>query len=426
MTSTSTKSFTYDANGNRLTMTTGGQTTTYSWDYEDRLTSVSGSGTTAANVYNGLDLRVDRTSLTGAASYYTCDGADPASPVLRDGPDVYTQGLCQTLTSTGATSWYVLDRLGSNTRTMNAAENVTDTQVFDGFGCIVNRTGTTTLPFGFDAKSGYQTDSDTGLMLLGHRFYDPSIGRFLSRDPIHAGDNDYAYCENNPITAVDPSGEHLGEPIAPPFAGLKNEGMTDEAKEDNDETAFENAKEGDQKDPGLEEDMASNNALGINDTGTDQAVGSAAGAVNSTAAAKPGANDIIKKADDLVANPNEYAKIEKIDKTDCGRFVSHVIRSTGIDPSFPIVGSGEIEKHITGKKSGWTYGKPGSGGPNPGDVLVVHSKGRNHVAIYIGKTVDKKGKANYTIDEASLGQHIPERKTYSAGYLSFFDYWARR
>ncbi len=127
--------------------------------------------------------------------------------MLRDGPDVYTEGLCQTLTSTGATSWYVLDRLGSNTFTMNAAENVTDTQVFDGFGCLVNRTGTTTLPFGFDAKSGYETDSDTGLMLLGHRFYDPSIGRFLSRDPNHAGDNDYAYCGNEPVNAVDPSGE---------------------------------------------------------------------------------------------------------------------------------------------------------------------------------------------------------------------------
>ncbi len=231
LTSTSTKSFTYDADGNRLTMTTGGQTTTYSWDYEDRLTGIS--GTSSANVYNGCDLRVGRTSTTGTPYYYTCDGADPASPVLRDGPDVYTQGLCQTLTSTGATSWYVLDRLGSNTRTMNAAESVTDAQVFDGFGCLVNRTGTTTLPFGFDGKSGYETDSDTGLMLLGHRFYDPSIGRFLSRDPIHDGDNDYAYCDNEPVNAVDPSGE--AESRGNPFRSLMNSFMgqsDDDGKKD--------------------------------------------------------------------------------------------------------------------------------------------------------------------------------------------------
>ena len=63
------------------------------------------------------------------------------------------------------------------------------------------------MPFGFVAKLGYQTDEDSGLMLLGHRFYDPSIGRFLCRDPIHAGANDYAYCDNNPVSAVDPSGE---------------------------------------------------------------------------------------------------------------------------------------------------------------------------------------------------------------------------
>ncbi len=27
-----------------------------------------------------------------------------------------------------------------------------------------------------------------GLMLLGHRYYDASIGRFISRDPAYAGD----------------------------------------------------------------------------------------------------------------------------------------------------------------------------------------------------------------------------------------------
>lgn len=30
---------------------------------------------------------------------------------------------------------------------------------------------------------GYQEDGDNGLKLLGHRYYDPSTGRFLSRAP---------------------------------------------------------------------------------------------------------------------------------------------------------------------------------------------------------------------------------------------------
>lgn len=53
---------------------------------------------------------------------------------------------------------------------------------------------------------GYQSDSDTGLQLLGHRYYDPSTGRFLTRDPIGDGRNWYVYCDNNPTSGVDPDG----------------------------------------------------------------------------------------------------------------------------------------------------------------------------------------------------------------------------
>jgi hypothetical protein len=44
------------------------------------------------------------------------------------------------------------------------------------------------------------------LQLLGHRWYDPLTGRFISKDPIGSGDNWYAYCDNNPLTAADPMG----------------------------------------------------------------------------------------------------------------------------------------------------------------------------------------------------------------------------
>ena len=56
----------------------------------------------------------------------------------------------------------------------------------------VSRTGTTATPFGFGARSEYQTDFDSGLMLLGHRYYDPSIGRFITKDPAKDGRNWYA------------------------------------------------------------------------------------------------------------------------------------------------------------------------------------------------------------------------------------------
>ncbi|HUU95179.1 MAG TPA: RHS repeat-associated core domain-containing protein [Phycisphaerae bacterium] len=46
------------------------------------------------------------------------------------------------------------------------------------------------------------------LQHVGHRWYDPSLGRFIQRDPIgiFGGLNGYAYCANNPLSWVDPSG----------------------------------------------------------------------------------------------------------------------------------------------------------------------------------------------------------------------------
>ncbi|GAB4465908.1 MAG: hypothetical protein OHK0029_36860 [Armatimonadaceae bacterium] len=41
---------------------------------------------------------------------------------------------------------------------------------------------------------------------LGHRYYDASTGRFISRDPIRDPYNGYKYCEGDPVNCVDPSG----------------------------------------------------------------------------------------------------------------------------------------------------------------------------------------------------------------------------
>ena len=59
----------------------------------------------------------------------------------------------------------------------------------------------------------YYYDTETGLYYLQTRYYDPEIGRFISPDSIDYLDpetvnglNLYAYCYNNPVTYVDPSG----------------------------------------------------------------------------------------------------------------------------------------------------------------------------------------------------------------------------
>ncbi len=65
--------------------------------------------------------------------------------------------------------------------------------------------------------TGYEYDGDTGLNYAGARYYEPTIGRFISQDPLVVktpekvlGDpqslNDYAYSRNNPLRFIDPTG----------------------------------------------------------------------------------------------------------------------------------------------------------------------------------------------------------------------------
>ena len=56
---------------------------------------------------------------------------------------------------------------------------------------------------------GQYYDNETGLHYNWHRYYDPSIGRYLRSDPIgfFGGDvNLFAYVLNNPVNAIDPDG----------------------------------------------------------------------------------------------------------------------------------------------------------------------------------------------------------------------------
>lgn len=60
---------------------------------------------------------------------------------------------------------------------------------------------------------GYYYDTETKLYYLQSRYYDPEVGRFISADQVEYttpeafdGLNIYAYCNNNPVMFVDPTG----------------------------------------------------------------------------------------------------------------------------------------------------------------------------------------------------------------------------
>ena len=205
LTSTSSKTYGYDLNGNCTSVKVGAANPTLlTYDIENRVTGITyPAGATNSFVYNGEDLRTKKTDSAGTKTYKTA-GSSPASPVLSDGAATYTPGLSERRGTTS--SFYHSDALGSTRGITGSTQAATDSTLYDGFGMTVSRTGTNPTPFGFVGASQYQTDSDSGLQLLGHRYYDPSIGRFLSVDPIQDGSNWYAYCDNNPLGETDAEG----------------------------------------------------------------------------------------------------------------------------------------------------------------------------------------------------------------------------
>ena len=71
------------------------------------------------------------------------------------------------------------------------------------FGAIRSEVGTSDNPRKFTGK---EYESDVKLYYFAARYYDPYIGRFISRDPVGDGLNWYVYVRNNPLKYIDPTG----------------------------------------------------------------------------------------------------------------------------------------------------------------------------------------------------------------------------
>ncbi len=197
------KSFTYDNANRRITQTVGSNTTSYGYDHAGRLTGITyPSASTDSFGYNGLDTRLSKTEGSTTTTYNRA-GSYVTDPVLSDSGARYTPGISE---RRGSTTTFSHPGLKNENTQTNTSKAVTATRTYDAFGQELASTGTWQSPFGYAGAMGYQSGDRSGLMLLGHRYYDPGTGKFITSDPIKSGDNWFNYCGNNPLSKADPLG----------------------------------------------------------------------------------------------------------------------------------------------------------------------------------------------------------------------------
>ena len=212
---------TYDYEGDRLVNYNGesvaynvlGNPTSYrgnaiEWQYGTRLTKF---GTTTF-AYDGAGRRVSKGNIS-----FTYDSNGRLLKQSNGLEFVYDNSGVIGVKYNNAQYFYRRDCQGNIIALIDSSGNVVVEYKYDAWGnheAIVADEDFVALaeinPFRY---RGYYYDSETDLYFLQTRYYDPVVGRFISRDTIEYADpeiicglNLYAYCGNNPVMNVDTMG----------------------------------------------------------------------------------------------------------------------------------------------------------------------------------------------------------------------------
>ena len=214
--------YTYNEVGQRTkTEPASGSATTYGYDQAGNLISVTRPKGTEAAIedtygYNGDGLRTSET-ISGTTTYLAWDLAEKLPLILNDGVNSYIYGPgglpVEQINNTTSTVLYLHHDQQGSTRLLTGSTGKTEaTFTYDAYGNLTGHTGTATTPLGYD---GQYTNSDTGLIYLRAREYDPTTAQFLSVDPkVEETNAVYEYAKDDPLAGRDPTGtEPLGAAI---------------------------------------------------------------------------------------------------------------------------------------------------------------------------------------------------------------------
>lgn len=161
-----------------LPITVNGVTTKHVWDRDQIALELDGTGTLTNRYIRGINL-IARENGSGTRNYYMYNGH------------------------------------GDVVKLTNSTGDVTKNYDYDAFGNEKNIDNNDSNVFRY---CGEYFDRETGTIYLRARYYDSTIGRFISEDSDWGTANDplslnlYTYCQDNPITYVDPTGHVIETP----------------------------------------------------------------------------------------------------------------------------------------------------------------------------------------------------------------------
>lgn len=214
--------YSYDANGNLVKKITGEEVVNYAYDAINRLIAVEDATRKTTYRYDANHRRLE-------SHHYVRDDDDDSSwqhqackRYLYQGDNEIgmcdEHGVIQELRilglSRGAENGAAIaielsgnayapihDHNGNVVCLIDSATSqVAESYRYTAFG--EEQAASARNPWRFSSK---RTDSETGLVYFGNRYYDPTTGRWLTRDPLGNvdGPNLYAFLENNPLCNFD-------------------------------------------------------------------------------------------------------------------------------------------------------------------------------------------------------------------------------
>ena len=172
----------------------------------------------ATYVYRGDGKRAWKELANGTRSYFYyageqliagTNGVDASGLQLWGADGLVGSRSFNSTTNVVSKSYNLYDTQGNLAQTLDAATgNVTGQSALSAWGEPIRDAAGHASGAGYGAKFGYVQDGESGFYLCTLRYYAPSAGRWITRDPIgyNGGSNLYGYVGNDPVNMADISG----------------------------------------------------------------------------------------------------------------------------------------------------------------------------------------------------------------------------